>query len=60
MYRTNRESQALTGKTMDCNKITARNSLFVYVPGQYLRKKKTHSFIKHSYTYFFMPKKVRG
>lgn len=40
MYRTNRESQALTGKTMDCNKITARNSLFVYVPGQYLRKKK--------------------
>ena len=60
MYRIHRESQELKGKTMDCNKITAQNSLFVYVPGQYLRKKKPHSFIKHSYTYFFMPKQVIG
>ena len=41
MYRIHRENQELKGKTMDCNKITAWNSLFVYVPGQYLRKKKT-------------------
>ena len=40
MYRIHRENQELKGKTMDCNKITAWNSLFVYVPGQYLRKKK--------------------